>query len=184
MANKKSIINLGCIFFITAIATSGVYLVKQAITQSRNVDSQIEIGEDGESTLLISEGPESVEEHATTVQPSPSHWENEVGGIYENRGLSKINRIGDDYLLTTYCDGIHSVYIKDDKKFNLQNYTGKFVNVSYRYVEEVNRDVKCIKAPCEPVTERRIVIEKIEEVSVSEDELMEFKTKCLKINPG
>ena len=80
--------------------------------------------------------------------------------------------------MTTFCNGIHRIYIGDDKKVKLDDFVGKFVHVRYRYVEKTNFDVKCIKAPCGPVTEISVVIHDLAEVSVSENELRHYKTVC------
>lgn len=111
----------------------------------------------------------------------PSPWEREMNGVYENKGISRIEKVMSRYLLTTYCNGIHSIYVRDDKTANLEDYVNKFVHVRYAHIEEINFDVKCVRASCEPIIERKVIIKAIEEIRISEDKLREYETSCTEL---
>jgi hypothetical protein len=119
-------------------------------------------------------------DEVAVIQPAPSHWERKVNGVYEDLGVSKIEKWADTYVLTINCKGIHSVYIQGTKGLNLDNYLGKFVRVQYTYVEVKNYNVKCIKAPCGPLIERKVVISNISEIVVSQADLKMYQTRCSK----
>lgn len=119
-----------------------------------------------------------------SIQPPPSHWERMVDDMYENRGVSRIDKAVKKYILTTYCNGVHSVYLKHDPTRDLQKYAGQFVRVRYTYEEELVVDVKCLKAPCDPVTERRAVLQDIEAIAVSEKERRQYEATCTPTQPA
>ena len=117
----------------------------------------------------------------TSVSASPSRtfsWEREISpGVYENLGVSKIERLGSQYALTTYCSGIHSIFIHENSQFDLARYTRMYVRVHYRHVEET-RHVQCVKAPCPPIKETTVVITHIEEVPITEEERARYERGC------
>lgn len=91
----------------------------------------------------------------------PNACEKKVDNYYTNTVPAKIENVGNTlnplYLLTfTKCqDKTVSIYINEPN--NLADYSGSYVDVKYKYVD-VNVDVRCIKAPCNPVTEKRVDI--------------------------
>jgi hypothetical protein len=146
---------------------------------------------DGDNRLTVPEvqtgsEPETpyVHEHRlthTSVSAAPSHpfpWEREITpGIYENLGVSKIDRLGSQYTLTTYCTGMHRIFLHEHGQFDLARYINMYVRVQYRHVEET-RHVQCVKAPCPPIKETRIVITHIEEMLLTEEERARYQIDC------
>jgi hypothetical protein len=113
------------------------------------------------------------------IQPDPAAWERKVDGVYEHRGVAKIEQVSGNYLLTIYCHGIHSVYIKKtEEKPHLHEYLGQFVQAHYTYMEQWNDDIRCIRTPCGPMKERRVVIREIKRTEVLEDTLENYKNTC------
>ena len=111
-------------------------------------------------------------------------WEKEIGsGMYESKGVSKIEKLSTRYMLTTYCKGMHSIYIKDTKKVNLDSYIDHFVRVRYSRIAEQRFDVQCVKVPCAPIYEANIVIQDLEEIAVSIEELAHYQTSCTAVDP-
>ena len=90
----------------------------------------------------------------TSVSASPSHtfpWEREITpGVYENLKVSRIEKLVSQYVLTTYCTGIHRIFIHENSQFDLARYMNLYVHVRYRHVEET-RHVQCVKAPYPPI---------------------------------
>jgi hypothetical protein len=115
---------------------------------------------------------------ASDAPPQPKLWEQEVDEIFSNRGVAKIERLGERYLLTIHCFGIHSVYAKGGLEVNLDAYVGQLVHTYYVYVETVNMNTRCIKAPCEPVMESEAVIKRVEKVIVSAEQLARYQATC------
>jgi hypothetical protein len=117
----------------------------------------------------------------TSVSASPSRtfpWEREITpGVYENLGVSRIERLGSQYVLTTYCTGIHRIFLHENSQFDLARYMNMYVRVRYRHVEEI-RHVQCVKAPCPPIKETRVVITDIEEVPLTEEERARYQRDC------
>jgi hypothetical protein len=120
---------------------------------------------------------------AETVQENPAPWERKIGAVYENKGIAKIERVAVHYVLTTYCHGIHSIYVKGGTEVKLDDYKGKFVQARYKYIEEINTNIQCITAPCEPVVEKIALIVELSAVEVSEAELMNYQTSCSNLVP-
>ena len=110
--------------------------------------------------------------------PSPALWERQVQDAFENKGVAKIVSVAARLALVTYCYGIHTTYIYEGHTFNVQPYLGKFVRVRYRYVKVRNPKIRCVRAPC-PQEEVRIVIESIEEITVSGEEQARYTTTCV-----
>ncbi len=111
-----------------------------------------------------------------------SLWESEVGGVYENKGIAQIERDGKTWMLSVLCKGTHSTYL-DDTKIDLTLYEKKYVNVRYRYVDRAV-PVQCIQAPCPPMIERRIVLEKITLTSIGDSEAKKVAENCLGSGSG
>lgn len=146
---------------------------------------------DGDNHMKVPNAPTGLEpetenfyEHRitpTSVSASPSHtfpWEREITpGIYENLGVSRIEKLVSQYVLTTYCTGIHRIFIHENSQFDLARYMNLYVHVRYRHVEET-RHVQCVKAPCPPIKETRVVITHIEEVPLTEEERARYQRDC------
>jgi hypothetical protein len=117
----------------------------------------------------------------TSVSASPSRtfpWEREIApGVYENLGVSRIERLASQYVLTIYCTGIHRIFIHENSQFDLAQYLHMYVRVHYRHIEET-RHVQCVKAPCPPIKETRVVITHIEEVLLTEEERAGYQRDC------
>jgi hypothetical protein len=121
------------------------------------------------------------EHRITHTSASPSRtllWEREITpGVYENLGVSRIERLGSQYVLTTYCTGIHRIFIHENSQFDLARYMNMYVRVHYRHIEET-RPVQCVKAPCPPMKETRVAITHIEEFSLTEEERARYQIDC------
>lgn len=111
------------------------------------------------------------------VHPAPEHWETQHQNMFQNRGLAQIEMVAKEYMLTVFCDGIHRVFIHPNKDVNLENYVGKFVKARYTY-GDVRKHVQCIKAPCTPITERKVIIHGIEEIIASAMTRAQFENQC------
>lgn len=110
--------------------------------------------------------------------PSPALWERQVQDAFENKGVAKIVSVAARVALATYCYGIHTTYIHEGQAFTVWPYLGKFVRVRYRYIKVRNPNIRCVRAPC-PQEEVRIIIESIEEITVSEEEQTQYTTTCV-----
>lgn len=120
----------------------------------------------------------AADEKKPAIQPPPSPWEEKTGELYVTRGVSKIEKVGARYLLTTYCAGIHSVYAKEGKNVTLDKYQGVFARFHYSYVTEVNRNVRCVRAPCKATTEKIVVVKNVELISVAAPERLWYQLYC------
>lgn len=92
--------------------------------------------------------------------------------------VARIEQYGSKYVLTTYCRGTHSIYVQPTAEFDPRDYAGKYVRVAYEHIEVQEGDIKCVRAPCGPVTVTSAVILKLEQIDVSEAELDEFRRTC------
>jgi hypothetical protein len=149
----------------------------------RIVAASIALGAFGAACASSSTQPVSQVSSAKTpvspVQPAPAEWERVVEGAIENRGLAKIERLGDRWALSVICKGIHTTYIHDPP-VGLEGRTGEYVSARYRYVDVEVNDPKCVRAPCGPVRERRIVVEQLRKVTrVSDAEAREMERSCV-----
>jgi hypothetical protein len=114
---------------------------------------------------------------ATPVTPDPAAWERRVGDVYENRGLARVERIGQLWMLTILCNGAHSTYI-EPSRIDPALYAKGFVAAQYRYVDRENRDARCVQAPCSPITERRIVLERLERIEATAAQAQAATASC------
>jgi hypothetical protein len=96
--------------------------------------------------------------------PLPTACERRLDGVYETRGPASIDRLGDRYVLTVRCEGVHQIYVRNTAVVDLGPFAGKTVRVRYRYAEERNPRARCVRPPCPPVTERVVEITEIEEL--------------------
>lgn len=111
------------------------------------------------------------------VFPKPNFWEILEEGVFQNRGIARIDKLGKEYVLTVFCKGIHRVFIQQHKKIHLKEYSGHFVHARYTYGEVIKR-VKCINAPCNPITERKLFIQQLEKIVGSEEMRAQFEATC------
>jgi hypothetical protein len=112
-----------------------------------------------------------------TPQAPVATWERPVGGsTFENRGVARVERLVNRWVLTVMCDGTHSTYL-DDTKINLDTYAKGFVNARYTWVTR-QVDVRCPVAPCPPVSERRLALEQLTPVTMTEDRARELARTC------
>lgn len=103
-------------------------------------------------------------------------WEQIVGSAIENRGVARIERFGNRWVLTVLCTGVHSTYL-DDTQIDVSQYTAGFVIARYQYVERMV-DVQCVRAPCPPVRERRITLERLTTVTISPEQAKQRERDC------
>jgi hypothetical protein len=89
----------------------------------------------------------------------PAAWEQLVDGALENKGLAQVERLGTRWVLNVFCGGTHATY-PDDTALDLAHYSNGFVHARYKYVNRTFNDPKCFRAPCSPVRERRIALER------------------------
>lgn len=99
-----------------------------------------------------------------------------MGSTFENRGVAKVERLGTRWMLTVMCTGTHSTYL-DDTKIDLNNYAKGFVNARYTWVTR-QVDVKCPVAPCPRVSERRIALEQLTPVTMTDERARELERTC------
>ena len=125
----------------------------------------------------IPKGRKEQEEHHASPMLA-ALWEEKRGDQYINRGVSQLEKVGSRYLLTTFCDGVHSVYAEGSDEGMLDKYLGTFVRVHYLYILKENSNIRCVQAPCAPMTERVALITNIEQVSVSEAERLSYQRIC------
>ena len=131
------------------------------------------------AAAACSSAPAAEPQPPSTPQSPPApvaSWERQVGSVFENRGVAKVERLGTRWVLTVMCAGTHSVYL-DDTKIDLNNYAKGFVNARYRWVTR-QVDVKCPVAPCPRVSERRIALEQLTPVTMTDDRARELAGTC------
>ena len=108
---------------------------------------------------------------------NPVQWERPVRGVYENKGVARIERLGERWMLSVWCQGTHSTYL-DPTTLDLKQYLDRFVTVRYSYVEREVADPKCLRAPCSPLHERRISIERITPLRITLEQARERGRQC------
>lgn len=104
-------------------------------------------------------------------------WEQVVSGAYENKGIAQVERLGDRWVLNVMCDGIHATYI-DDITIDLPLYGKGYVSARYHYVNRTSSDLRCVQAPCLPVQERRVALERLTIVTASPEQAQAMALKC------
>jgi hypothetical protein len=92
----------------------------------------------------------------------PPQCERQRGEEYETRGAATLEKLGDRFVLTVRCDGVHQIYARGVPGVQIEPFLGRPVRARYRYVEEVNPRTRCVRAPCPPETERLLEITAIE----------------------
>jgi hypothetical protein len=131
------------------------------------------------STALVQGGQSAA---ATPVTPEPAAWERRIGDVYENRGLARVERIGQLWMLTIFCNGTHSTYL-EPSRIDPASYAKGYVAAQYRYVDRENRDPRCVQAPCSPITERRIVLERLERIDATAAQEKTATASCQGLTP-
>jgi hypothetical protein len=114
---------------------------------------------------------------ARPVTPDPADWERRIGDLYENRGLARVERIGQLWMITTFCNGAHSTYI-EPSRIDPAPYAKGYVTAQYRYVDRENPDARCVQAPCGPITERRVVLERLERIEATAAQAQAATASC------
>jgi len=113
----------------------------------------------------------------SAVVKAPEAWERRTDESFENRGLAQVERVGQRWALTILCRGRHSVYLEPGD-VDPALYSKAYIQARYRYVDRVNENVACVRAPCAPVTERRILLERVDLVAPSETAVRAAVDRC------
>jgi len=127
---------------------------------------------DGGSTNLV-----AAVRAQTASASQPVQWERVVGGAYENRGIARIERLGERWVLSVWCQGTHSTYLESTTE-DLKQYSDRFLRVQYRYVEREMADPKCLRAPCSPLRERLISIKRVTPLKITLEEAHKRDREC------
>src|SRR5262249_4367852 len=97
----------------------------------------------------IDAGP--IRAHAALADGAlPRRCESGRGDEYETRGAATLAQLGDRFVLTVHCDGVHRIYARGAPGVPLDGFVGKPVRVRYHYVEEVNPRTRCVRAHVPP----------------------------------
>lgn len=107
--------------------------------------------------------PAAQHTHAPKGHLLSSRCERPLDDGYETRGGATIDRVGDRYVLTVRCDGVHQIYARS-ATLALERFVGKPVRARYRYVDEDNPRTRCVRAPCPPASERVLDITGLDEI--------------------
>jgi len=102
---------------------------------------------------------------ATAGSLLPAACERRQGDLYETAVLASIDKLGDRYVLTVCCGGVHQIYVRRSTTLALDAWVGKALRVRYRYADEPNPETRCIRAPCPPAIERVVDITSIDEIA-------------------
>lgn len=113
----------------------------------------------------------------TPPAPSPAPYERLADGAFENKGIARIERLGRRWVLSILCAGTHTTYL-DDSTIDLAAHENAFVQARYRYVDRTVPDPQCVAAPCGPVTERRIALERVTRVDATPDQAAQIARTC------
>ena len=113
---------------------------------------------------------------STTPPARPAPWEQVLSVTLQNRGVAKVEKLGARWMLTVACDGVHSTYI-DDTTLDLASFSKGYVTARYHYVDR-KVIVQCVKAPCPPITERRMVLEQLEKADASAADEQASARRC------
>jgi len=133
------------------------------------------------SGLLMITAATGAQVRPAPVEPSIARgsapWERVVRGRYENRGIAQIEKMGNRWVLNVLCDGTHATYL-DDTHVDLARYARGYVSARYHYADRTIDDPKCFRAPCPPVHERRIVLERVKTVSATPKQARALAHNC------
>jgi len=153
-------------FFVTGWIVS---FLGPAVCLATPPDTYRDMSQQSQSRLFHSD--------IAVVFPKPNYWETQHRGKFQNRGIAQIDKLGKEYVLTVSCKGIHRVFIHQNQKIHLEDFLGQFVQARYTY-GDVRKQVQCIKKPCNPITERKLLIHDLEIVLGSEEMRAQFETQC------
>jgi hypothetical protein len=107
----------------------------------------------------------------------PAEWERLVEGSFENKGVARIERLGDRWVLSVTCRGTHTTYL-DETAIDLTQYADRYVSARYRYVERTVPNPRCVKAPCGPIQERRLSLERVTVLPITVEAARERGRRC------
>jgi hypothetical protein len=108
---------------------------------------------------------------------SPAPYERLADGAFENKGIARIERLGRRWVLSILCAGTHTTYL-DESTIDLASYQNTFVQTRYRYVDRTIPDPQCVAAPCGPVTEQRIALERVTRVDATPEQAAQIARTC------
>lgn len=95
--------------------------------------------------------------------------------------VARIEKIGSEFILTTYCDETQSIYLQRTAAIDLREYLDHYVRVTYATKEVAQPHIKCVLAPCRPVTVTMAVIVEIEKTDLTNERLRTIPTSCTPI---
>jgi hypothetical protein len=113
----------------------------------------------------------------TTGTNTPAEWERLAEGAFENKGVARIERLGDRWVLSVVCRGTHTTYL-DETSIDLTQYADRYVSARYHYVERTVPDPKCFRAPCGPIRERRLSLERVTVLPITVQAAREKGRRC------
>jgi hypothetical protein len=111
-----------------------------------------------------------------TLATPVAKWERPAGTAFENRGVAKVERLGTRWVLSVMCDGTHATYL-DDTTLDLGSYAKSYVTARYTWVTR-ETDVKCPMAPCPRLKERRIALERLTVVNITDAAARDLAQSC------
>ena len=113
-----------------------------------------------------------------TVAAQEAAWERRVEQSFVPRGLAKIERVGNRWALTVLCRGPHTTYLEPGR-VDHSALADQYVQARYHYVD-VAATVACVRGPCAPTTERRVVLERADPLRPSPTalEVMNAQDRC------
>jgi hypothetical protein len=104
-------------------------------------------------------------------------WERVVDDAFENKGIARLEQLGRRWALTVLCSGTHTTYLADTT-VNPADFAKGYVQARYRYVERTVPDPKCVRAPCGPVIERLVALDKVTPVAATPEQAAEIARDC------
>ena len=113
----------------------------------------------------------------STTPPRAAGWDRVVDGAFENKGIARVERLGRRWALTVLCSGTHTSYLADGT-VDPAPYEKGYVQARYRYVERTVPDPKCVSAPCGPIIERLIALDKITPVTATPEQAAQISRDC------
>lgn len=110
--------------------------------------------------------------------PAPNAWERPAGTSFAHRGLARIERINTRWALTVLCHGQHSTYLEPGDVDHVP-LADRYVQARYHYVDVASAAV-CVRGPCPPASERRLVLERADPLSPppTEPQLQNALDRC------
>ncbi|MGH8507258.1 MAG: hypothetical protein ACREVH_00855 [Gammaproteobacteria bacterium] len=95
--------------------------------------------------------------------------------------VARIEKIGREFMLTTYCGETQSIYLQQTAAIDLREYLNHYVRVTYATKEVTQPHIKCVLAPCGPVTVAKAVILEIEKTDTTDERLSNLPASCTPI---